>query len=110
MNDVHRVVLEIEVMTPRAEFVDTWRRMADAAAAAPGNISQSLNTDAGDPTHYFIVSEWASAASFQEFSASPAHSGLATALRSCGRTVSMARMHHVASGPVRASSESGDTS
>jgi len=98
-----RVVLEIEVTaTPAEEFVAVWREMAAAAARAPGNLDQSLNVDTTDPTRWFIVSEWTGEDAFAAFSASPAHAGLAQALRARGRTVSMARMRPVAAGPVPA--------
>lgn len=91
-----RVSLEIDTGdTDPDAFVAVWRRMADRAARAPGNLAQSLNRHAVEPTRWFIVSEWASDEAFAAFSASPDHAALAADLKAHGRTVAMGRMHEV---------------
>jgi heme-degrading monooxygenase HmoA len=91
-----RVFLEIDVAdTDPDTFVAVWRRMADRAARADGNLHQSLNRHATEPSRWFIVSEWASDEDFAAFSASADHAALARDLKAHGRTVAMGRMHEV---------------
>lgn len=91
-----RVFLEIDTGDTDPEvFVAVWRRMADRAARAEGNLAQSLNRHATEPSRWFIVSEWTADEAFAAFSASPDHAALAHDLKAHGRTVAMGRMHEV---------------
>ena len=77
-----RATLFMKVKAGReAEFEAAWRRVAEGARTAAGNLRQGLLRDPREPGSFVITSDWESREAFASFERSPAQDALTAPLR-----------------------------
>ncbi|MEX3106369.1 antibiotic biosynthesis monooxygenase [Streptomyces sp. V2] len=69
-----RVMLRMETVPGLgAEFEKVWEEVGAGIAGWPGNLAQSLARSVDEEDVYYVVTDWADAASFHRFEHSAEH-------------------------------------